>query len=89
MQCGICAADDCSAAAFLFKGIAVHAFLLGRIAFVGADIDHIQRAVVVAAKVVAALLNGAVNIRVLMLFHRINLLLTAYCDLGQHRTKPA
>lgn len=58
-----------AAAGFLLKGIAVHTFLDGGVVLVGADVDHIQSAIVFAAHIVAALLNGAVNVGVLLTIH--------------------
>ncbi len=51
------------------EGVAVHAFLHGGIAFVGADVDNIKRAVIFAAHIVTALFNGAMDIGVLLLIH--------------------
>jgi len=58
-----------AAAGSLFKGIAVYTFLHSRVVLVGADVDYIQSAVVLAAHIVAALLNGAVNVGVLLTIH--------------------
>lgn len=58
-----------AAAGTLFKGIAIHTFLNGRVALVGTNVDHIERAVILAAHIVAALFHGAVNVRVFLLIH--------------------
>ena len=62
-------------AAFSFdERIAVHAFLDAGVCFVCADIDHIERAEMLAAKVMAALVNGAMDIGVFLLIHHETLL---------------
>lgn len=61
--------DLLAAAGSLFEGIAIYAFLHGGIVLVGADIDYIQCAVVLAAHIVAALVNSAMNVGVLLLVH--------------------
>jgi len=59
-----------SAAAFaLLEGVTVHALFHGRIRLMGADADHVQRAEVLAAQIVAALLHRAVDVRILTFVH--------------------
>lgn len=65
-----------AAAAALLKGIAVHALLLRGLCFVRSDADNIQCAEILTAKIVAALLHGAVNVGVLVLLHN-HILLSA------------
>ena len=60
---------DSAAALALLKGIAVHTFFHSGILLVRADLDHIERAEVFAAKIVAALLDGAVDVRILAFVH--------------------
>ena len=53
----------------LDKGRAVHAFLDGRICFMRVDVNLIERAVILRAEIVRTLVNGAVDIRVLLIVH--------------------
>ncbi len=53
----------------LDKGRAVHAFLDGRICLMRVDVDLIERAVILRAEIVRTLVNGAVDIRVLLIVH--------------------
>ncbi len=59
----------------LDEGIAVNTFGHGRVALVSADVDHFQCAEVLLLQIVCALLHGAVDIAVFLLFHQISLLL--------------
>ncbi len=61
--------DLLAAARTLLEGIAVNAFLHGGVALMSADIDDIEGAVILAAHIVAALFNGAMDVGVLLLIH--------------------
>lgn len=64
-------AELLTAASALLEGIAVHAFLHGGVGFMRADVHLRQRAEVFRAEIVAALLNGAVNVGVLAFVHDV------------------
>lgn len=53
----------------LDKGSAVHAFLDGRIGLMRVNVNLIERAVILRAEIVRTLVNGAVDIRVLLIVH--------------------
>ena len=63
-----------------FKGLAVGALVERRVCFVGADLDLIQCAVVIAAAMVLALEHGAFDalVGVLVIIHGFILLRSGY-----------
>ena len=57
------------AAAALFKRIAVYAFFDGRICFMCADVDGIERAEMLGTQIMSTLFHRAVDVRILLFVH--------------------
>ena len=63
-----------------FKGAAVDALLIGRILLVGSHLDAVERAVVLVAAVILAVLDAAMDTTVLLCFVKHHVHLCYYCQ---------